>query len=155
MTALKKSRILALVCLIFFVLSFSKGASAADIILDDLKGKAVNLSACKGKPMILFFWTTSCPYCRKEIKTLNQLYLQMKKEGINLFAVNVGDSNYAVQKFSKSYAIGFRVLLDRDGSLADRYNVMGVPTYILIDKSGRIDLEYSLPVDYKKFLLGG
>ncbi len=150
----KKSGILARVILIFLVLGFSNKASAADLILNDLSGKTVNLSSPSGKPAILFFWTTWCKFCRKEIKTLNQLYPQMKKEGINVLAVNIGESSYAVQRFFISQALTFGVLLDKDGLAADKYNVIGVPTYVFMDKSGRvISQEHALPLDYKKLLL--
>lgn len=149
----KKSRILALIILIFLVLVFSNKASAGDIVLNDLNGKTVNLSSYNGKPTILFFWTTWCPYCRKEIKTLNQLYPQMKKEGITVFAVNIGEPDYKVQRFFMSNALTFGVLLDRDGMAADKYNVVGVPTYVFMDKSGHvISDQHALPLDYKKLL---
>ncbi len=152
----KKSGILARVILIFLVLGLFNAACAADIILNDLNGKTVNLSSySEGKPAVLFFWTTWCRFCRKEIETLNRMYPQMKKEGINVFAVNIGEPNYTVQKFVMSKALGFRVLLDKDGLAADKYNVIGVPTYIFMDKSGRVISDgHTLPLDYKKLLLG-
>lgn len=165
MSIFKKIRILILVVLIILVSGFSKEIFAAgslpaagsaiggNIILNDLSGKTVDLSAYKGKPMILFFWTTWCPYCRKEIKILNQMYPQLKKEGINVFAVNVGESKYAVQNFFVKALLSFEVLLDKDGEAADKYNIMGVPTYIFIDKSGHLNSRNILPVDYKKLLL--
>ncbi|MDD5109144.1 MAG: TlpA disulfide reductase family protein [Candidatus Omnitrophica bacterium] len=149
----KKVRVLISVILIFLVLAFFNKASAQDIILNDLNGKAVNLSSYKGRPTILFFWTTWCPYCREELKTLNQLYPQMKKEGITVFAVNVGEPSYAVRKFFVSHIISFGLLLDTDEEAANKYNVIGVPTYVFMTKSGQvISDEHVLPVDYKKLL---
>lgn len=160
----RKSKIIIPVVLIFLVLGFSKeifsagsipaagSATGDNIILNDLSGKTVNLSVYKGKPMILFFWTTWCRFCRSEIKTLNQMYPQLKKEGINIFAVNIRESKYTVQNFFVKNMPSFEVLLDQDGDAADKYNVMGVPTYIFIDKSGHINTEHALPVNYKKLL---
>lgn len=149
----KKVRILASAILVLLVLGSFKIASAEDIVLNDLKGKTVNLSACKGKPVILFFWTTWCPHCRKEIKALNQLYPQMEKEGIIVFSVNIGEPEYKVQKFFTNYALSFQVLLDKEGLLADKYNVIGVPTYVFLDKSGQvISNAHVLPEDYKGLL---
>jgi len=142
--------------LIFLVLGFSNKATAGDLILNDLSGKKVNLSSSSGKPTILFFWTTWCPYCRKEIKTLNQMYPQMKKEGITVFAVNIGEPDDKVQRFFMSNALTFGVLLDQAGTAADKYNVIGVPTYVFMDKSGRvISQAHALPLDYKKLLFKG
>lgn len=156
MRIFKKSGILALFILILLVLGFLNSASAADIILNDLNGKAVNISAPCGKPTILFFWTTWCPYCQKEIKGLNEMYPQMQKEGIAVFAVNIGEPASTVQKFFISHALSFGVLLDKDGAAANKYNILGVPTYVFIDKSGRLISDaHVLPADYKKILFGG
>ena len=144
-----------LVLLVSLFLSFSKEARAADIILHDLNAKAVNISSYIGKPTILLFWTTWCPYCRKEIKALNQIYPQIKKEGINIFAINIGESDYTVKKFFISNALGFSVLLDKDAVAADKYGVVGVPTYVFMDKFGHVNSDlHALPSNYKKLLLG-
>lgn len=139
---------------ILITLTFINASAASDIILNDLEGSPVNLSGPESKPAILFFWTTWCPSCRKEIKTLNQKYARMKEEGVTLFAVNIGESEYKVQRFFKDYALNFRVLLDRDGRAADNYNVFGVPTYVFLTKTGKVaSYEIILPADYKNLLL--
>ena len=154
MRIFRKFRLLLLMVLIFLILGFGKTALANDIILNDLNGKAVNISNSKGKPVILFFWTTWCPYCRKELKSLNLLSTQMKKDGITVFAVNIGESNYRVQGFLKDSGLNFNVLLDKDGSLADQYAVMGVPTYVLLNKSGEwVAHDNVLPSNYENLLL--
>jgi peroxiredoxin len=138
---------------IFIVLSFVSLALAGDIILNDLNGKPVNLSSYQNKPTILFFWTTWCPYCRKEIKELNRLYPEMKKEGISVFAINIGEANYKVQNFFKNYELNLRVLVDRDSLSADKYNILGVPTYVFIADSGSVVADKNnLPQDYKCLL---
>lgn len=153
MRIFRKFRMLLLMAVIFLVLGFSKGALAGDIILNDLGGQAVNLSSYQGKPVILFFWTSWCPYCRQEIKVLNQRYAQMKKEGLVVFGINVGESGYKVQRFFKDYVLHFGILLDRDGAVADNYDVIGVPTYVFLDKTGKIiSQHHSLPGNYKSLL---
>ncbi|MDD5409372.1 MAG: TlpA disulfide reductase family protein, partial [Candidatus Omnitrophica bacterium] len=103
---------------------------------------------------VLFFWTTWCPYCRTELKELNKLYPQMEKEGIAVFAVNVGEESYKVVRFLKDHPVSIRVLLDRDTRAAENYEINGVPTYIFMNKSGKvISLEHRLPADYKNLLL--
>ncbi len=139
--------------LILLVFGFTNLIFAQDLILKDLESNSVNLSHYKGNPAILFFWTTWCSYCRKEIKALNQMYPQMKKEGITLFGVNIGELDYKVAKFIQDNAISFRVLLDRNSVAAYDYEVIGVPTYILLDKDGRVIMQgNSLPADYKDLL---
>ncbi|MDD5281397.1 MAG: TlpA disulfide reductase family protein [Candidatus Omnitrophica bacterium] len=135
------------------VLSFSNIVLAGGIVLNDLESNPVNLSSLAGRPAILFFWTTWCPYCRTELRTLNKMYPQMEKEGLAVFAVNVGEAGYKVERFLKNYAINMRVLLDIKGQAAKNYEIGGVPTYIFLDKSGNVVLlEHRLPADYKSLL---
>lgn len=112
---------------------------AVDFKLSDLNQNTVTLSNFKDKqPVILFFWTTWCPFCRKELKTLKDMYPGLKEEGWELFAIDVGEPLYRVDNFTKSYSFNFRVLLDKDAAVAEAYNILGVPTYILINKEGYI-----------------
>ena len=111
---------------------------AADFTLLDLGKSRVSLSDFKDKPVILFFWTTWCPFCLNELKMLNNIYAEMTKDGVELLAINAGEPFYKVDNFAKRYNLAFRVLLDEDGEVSDSYGVMGVPTYIFIDKKGYI-----------------
>ena len=78
----------------------------------------------------------------------------MEKEGVAVFAVNVGEAGYKVERFLKDYALNLRILLDKDGQAAEQYEIVGVPTYIFINKSGKVvSLEHSMPADYKSLLL--
>jgi peroxiredoxin len=149
----RKFRTLLLLVLIWLVLGFAKEALAGNIILNDLGGRAVDISSYKGKPVILFFWTTWCPYCRAELKILNQQYSVISREGIVILGVNISESENKVQRFFKGYPLNFKILLDKDGLLADKYDLLGVPTYVFLDKTGQlISQEHSLPGNYKNLL---
>lgn len=118
---------------------FKKIPLALDFKLLDMHGNTITLSSFNDKqPVVLFFWTTWCPYCRKELKMLNDIYPQWVKEGWELFAINVGEPAYRVDNFVKRYALNFKVLLDEDAAVASTYDILGVPTYFLIDKKGYI-----------------
>jgi peroxiredoxin len=150
----RKFKLLVFMGLISFVLGCGKTVLANDIILNDVNGKSVNISNSKGNPVILFFWTTWCPYCRKELKSLNLLYPQMKKEGITVYAVNIGESANRVKGFLKDFGLTFNVLLDQEALLADLYAVMGVPTYVLLNKAGEwVAHDNALPGNYENLLL--
>lgn len=112
---------------------------ALDFKLQDLNQNTLTLSSYKDKqPVILFFWTTWCPFCRNELRLLKDIYPQLVKEGWELFAINAGEPAYKVDKFVKGYALNFKVLLDKDTTVAGSYGILGVPTYLLIDKKGYI-----------------
>lgn len=113
-----------------------------DFQLQDLNQETVTLSNYRDKqPVLLFFWTTWCPYCRIELKVINDRYEKLAKDGLQVLAINVGESTSKVLNFTKNYHLAFRVLLDKDATVASSYRILGVPTYILIDKKGYIRFE--------------
>jgi len=128
---------------------------APDFTLNDLHQKNLTLSDYKNKqPVLLFFWTTWCPSCRDELKTLKDKYAQLLKEGLELATINAGESPAKVERFSKDYNFPFRILLDKDYEAAEAFDVLGVPTYILVDKKGYVRLrEHSFPRDKYKGII--
>lgn len=129
---------------------------APDFKLQDMQGNFVSLSSYKDKqPVLLFFWTTWCPFCRRELRLLNDKYSSLSKDGLELLSVNIGESAQKVDRFIKNYNLGFPVLLDRDSEVAGKYEILGVPTYTLIDKKGYIVFEGNyFPQDYKNLVSG-
>lgn len=120
-------------------LSASKFSIAPDFKLQDLRENTVTLSSYRDKkPVILFFWTTWCPFCRTELKVLNDKYQDLTKDGFEVLAINVGEYAYKVDNFVKRYSPTFGVLLDKDTAVAGAYELLGVPTYVVVDKQGYI-----------------
>lgn len=111
---------------------------AADFTLPDLENKEVSLSDFKGRPVILFFWATWCPHCRGELKTLNDEYEKIRNDAVELLGISTGETRFKVDNFTKTYHLAFRILLDEDTQVAQSYDIIGVPTFIFIDKQGRI-----------------
>ena len=123
--------------------------------LVDINGETVNLENFKNKKsLILIFWTTWCPYCRRAIQNLNQQYSQLESLDIEVLAINIMEKSSRVKLFLSSFPVQFRVLLDEEGKLAEFYNLIGVPTYILIDKQGEVKFNknYFPQADYRRLL---
>jgi peroxiredoxin len=114
---------------------------APDFALSDLSGLTVKLSELtkQKKPVLLFFWTTWCPYCLKEMKVLVSSYKKaIEDKGIKLLAINAGEPESDVRRLAVNYQVPFTVLVDDKGKVSDAYRVMGVPTFVLVDKRGKI-----------------
>ena len=121
-------------------LKTEKSDIAVDFKLQDLSQNMLSLSSYRGKqPVLLIFWTTLCPFCLQAVKRLNQIYPKLVKAGYELLAINVEEPVSKVNNFVKKYALVFKVLLDKDAAVAQTYGVVGVPTYILVDRSGSIN----------------
>ena len=112
---------------------------AYEFKLNDLKGGEVALSSYKDKKVVvLVFWTTWCPYCREALKSLQADFKSIANMGVELLAINVAEPKHKVDKFAQAFKLSFRVLLDQNASVADHYGLLGVPTYVIINKSGQI-----------------
>jgi peroxiredoxin len=136
---------------ILFLLAFTvcaASAGAAEIKLKDLSGQEVNISTytqSSKKPLLLFFWTSWCPFCMRELKTLNQRKQQLG-DAADLIAVNAGESKSIVERAVKNYKLESRVLLDESNIATDSYGIVGVPTFVLIDRKGSVSAkENSFP----------
>lgn len=129
---------------------------ALDFKLQDLSKNFVSLSDYKGKnPVVILFWTTWCPYCRTELNNLNQRYPQLVKEGWEVLAIDVDESLFLVEAFLKRRPLTFKVLLDSDAKAAHSYGLLGVPTFILVNKEGFVVFKdnYFPEDEYKELLL--
>lgn len=117
----------------------SESLPAYDFKLNSLMGEEVSLSHYKDKKVVvLVFWTTWCPYCREALRSLRSDFKSFEDMGVELLAINVGESESRVKKFAQDLNLNFQVLLDQDSSVADHYDLLGVPTYVIINKSGRV-----------------
>ncbi|MCM8782903.1 MAG: TlpA family protein disulfide reductase, partial [Candidatus Omnitrophica bacterium] len=126
---------------------------AGNFHLYSLGGEKINLSDFKSKPVILFFWTSWCPYCRQAMRLLNQSYSEIKEAGIEVLGINISESEERVNNFLKKFPVHFKVLMDKTGEVAFTYRVLGVPNYVLIDKEGKIKFQANyLPSDYRELL---
>lgn len=127
-------------------------ALAPDFKLQDIYQDIYTLSSYKDKqPIILFFWTTWCPLCAKELRILNQMYAGLTEDGAEVLAINIGELPDRVSNFVRDYHLAYRVLLDKDTTVAFSYGLIGVPTYVFIDKKGYIRFKdnYFSRVKYK------
>ena len=118
--------------------SKQKAIAAPDFSLQDLQGKTFKLSGQLGKPVVIFFGTTWCPSCRAEIPAYSAIYEKYARRGLEVIYIDINESAEKVARFAKNFSFPYRVLLDRDGNVANDYNVVGVPTLVLIDKEGNV-----------------
>ncbi|CEG27701.1 thiol-disulfide oxidoreductase ResA [Bacillus sp. B-jedd] len=114
------------------------GELAPDFVLTDLEGNEHKLSDYRGQGVFLNFWGTWCKPCEKEMPYINNQYKQFKDRGVQVLAVNISESNVAVQTFSDRYGLSFPIVLDKDSQVMNAYGVGNLPATFLVDKEGRI-----------------
>jgi len=95
---------------------------AASFALKDLAGTTYSLADYRDKqPVLLFFWTTWCPYCLTKLRLMNSEYTALEKDGIALLAVNAGERRSSVERLVRNYGIRYTVLLDESSAATESY----------------------------------
>ncbi len=111
---------------------------APDISGSDINGQLFDLASYRGeKPVILDFWASWCPNCRRDMPNLNALY-EKYADQIEVVAVNLRESGDVASDYINSNGYTFTTLLDPNGAIAQQYDVRYTNYHVLIDKSGQI-----------------
>jgi peroxiredoxin len=111
---------------------------ARDFVLKDLSGSKFMLSEQRGKPVLIIFSTTWCPTCRSEIPRYRFFHDTYAGRGLIMVNIDIQESRDKVSRFADKYQLPYRVLLDETGLVAEAYQIVGVPTLILIDQNGAL-----------------
>jgi peroxiredoxin len=111
---------------------------APNFILPDINGRAVSLRDQRGKVVLLYFTTTWCPYCRRDIPELKRLHGSMQGRPFEILAVYVSESAAKVRSFAKKNELPYPVLVDENASAARLYGVRGVPLRVVVDRNGKL-----------------
>ena len=123
----------------FAALGAAAGAPAPPFELPRADGGSDSLASYAGRVVLLHFWATWCPPCRRELPALAALRAALGAEGLTVLAISVdAGSPEAVERFAAARAPGLAVLLDPREEVARRYGVGAYPTSVVIDRSGRV-----------------
>ena len=113
------------------------GQKAPEFSLSDINGKTASLSDFKGKVIILDFFATWCPPCRKEVPDFVELqksYGDKEFAMIGIALVKAADARAFADKMNMNYP----VLVD-DGKVSNLYGpIRSIPTTFVLDKNGNI-----------------
>lgn len=115
-----------------------EGEKAPNFALTTLEGETVQLSDYRGKAVLLNFWGTWCEPCRTEMPALQIAYNEYKKQGFEVLAVNIAETDVAVSSFVQQYQLNFPVLMDRNREVTELYDIVPIPSSFFIDKEGNI-----------------
>jgi thiol-disulfide isomerase/thioredoxin len=111
-------------------------APALDLL--DLSGTRHDIAAYRGRVVVVNFWATWCAPCRKEFPALDRAREKLAPAGVVLLAVAMGEERERVEGFLRRVPVGFPILLAPDPSLGQHWQLQGMPTTYVIDRTGRI-----------------
>ena len=117
-----------------------KGSPAPDFTLKKIDGGELQLSSLRGKAVIVDFWDTWCPPCRKAMPHLQELSVTYSDDLV-IVGVALGREGEAkVRSFVQNHGITFEmVMFNNDQKLIDSFGgIQSIPTTFLIDSDGII-----------------
>jgi len=103
-------------------------------------GDEMSLAAYEGQYVVLNFWATWCPPCRREMPSMQRLYEKFNERGLVVVAVNQFEDPDLVFEFTGRLSLEptFPILFDRESRVSEQFKVKGLPTTYLLDKQGKI-----------------
>jgi peroxiredoxin len=109
----------------------------ANFTLQDLQGNSWTLKDLHGKVVLVNFWATWCPPCRKEMPALEALGKRFKDQGLVILAIS--DEDVAkVRPFIAKQEFTFPILLDPGRKASTLFAVEGIPKTFIYDREGRL-----------------
>ena len=101
-------------------------------------GGPLSLSQYKGQVVMINFWASWCGPCRQEMPLLESIYRKYRQMGFTLLGVNVEPDTQAANEWLKQTPVSFPILYDKDSKVSKLYEVAGMPSTVLIDRSGKL-----------------
>jgi len=108
-----------------------------EFTLQDLSGKTWTFADLRGKVVLVNFWATWCPPCRKEMPDLQTLYERFQSKGF--VVLGISDEEAAkVDPFIRERKVSFPVLLDPGRKVNEMFVVEGIPKTFVYDREGKL-----------------
>ncbi|MBQ5476821.1 MAG: TlpA family protein disulfide reductase, partial [Bacteroidaceae bacterium] len=117
------------------------GTEAKDFNTKDIDGKAVSLSALRGKKVILHFWASWCSDCRQELSAMRYIYKNSDKNKLKIIGISINSNIPELRDFISKNEIEWQQVCDEKewmSPIAQQYAVRAVPTLVVIDEKGKI-----------------
>jgi thiol-disulfide isomerase/thioredoxin len=109
----------------------------ADFTLSDLEGKSWTLRELRGKVVLVNFWATWCPPCRKEMPDLDVLYKKFKDQGLVILAIDDEEVG-KIKPYLAEHPVTYPILLDPGRKTNESFRVDGIPKSFVYDREGKL-----------------
>ena len=107
-----------------------------DWMLTSLNNQQLRLSDYKDQPVLLVFWATWCPYCKKLLPGIQSLHEKYASRGLKIIAVNIRE-DWKPDVYWRNHEYTFDSVLEGD-EVAIKYGVKGTPGIVFIQPGGKV-----------------
>ena len=139
--------------LLFFLLFFGflgcdkkadTNREAPDFTLADLSGSSISLHEFRGSPVLLDFWATWCPPCRRSIPELVELQRKYRDRGLVILGISLDDpsqvNDQSLSAFKEQAKINYPIMRATQKVVQDYFgdSPISIPTLFMVNRKGRI-----------------
>ena len=120
--------------------AIAPGSAAPALTLPDLDEEQTDINDLRGSVVVVNFWATWCPPCRREMPSLERLRQEVADEDVIVLAVNIGEDADTVFSFLGTVEPSptFPMLLDQEGGSLEAWGVLGLPTTFIVAPDGSL-----------------
>jgi len=112
------------------------GDEAPEFTLADTYGDDVVLSSLRGKPVLLYFWATGCPYCEDQHPVMQNFH-ETYSDSLTVISVNIGDDPQLINAYMAERELNFPCLV-ATAAMQASYEANSVPHALLLDIEGLV-----------------
>lgn len=135
----KRTILIAVLFLFVPIVTLAQNSRPAQLTLKDIQGRNIRLSDYRGKVVLVNFWATWCPPCRKEIPDLIRLQREYRNRGLQVVGVTYPPQKLAaVRRFVRRAKVNYPVGIGTEETKLLFSQSEALPLTIVIGTDGRV-----------------
>ncbi|MDD5170544.1 MAG: TlpA disulfide reductase family protein [Syntrophales bacterium] len=117
--------------------------AAPDFNMALFGGGDFQLSAQKGKVVVINFFASWCVSCGKETPVIEIISHKYSPQNVVFLAIAVDDTEKKAKAFMQKMGMTIPAGLDKTGKIKEDYGIYGMPTTFFIDKNGKVSYSHA------------
>lgn len=97
----------------------------------------LRMSSLRGKPSVVNFWATWCPFCVEEMPVFERVHQEFAQD-VRFVGINLEDRDELALKLANGTGVTYELLKDPDGDYFDAVRGRGMPTTLFVDADGSV-----------------